>query len=69
MFSHYIRNVNYGLRKFVISLIAGVTPIDEASEEETTDSMEEECEEEEEGEAPVAFSLPAGVSETGSSRT
>lgn len=52
--------------KFVISLIAGVTPIDEEPEEETIDSEEEECEEEEEDLSAIEFSLPTGVSETGS---
>lgn len=54
---------------YINLLIAGVTPIDEEPEEETIDSEEEECEEEEEDLAAIEFSLPEGVSETGSSRT
>lgn len=43
-----------------------MTPIDEEPDEKTIDSKEEECEEEEEEEYAVEFSLPAGVSKTGS---
>lgn len=51
------------LCKFIVLLNVGVTPTEEPEEEEE----EEECEEEEE--APIEFNLPAGVSETRSSRT
>lgn len=64
----HIKNLNYHLFKFVVLLNAGVTP---TVEEKTTESEEEEeCEEEEEEEGIAAgeFSLPEGVSETGSSR-
>lgn len=66
---------NYNLYNFVVlffwtHISLGVTPAD--VDEKITDLDEEECEEEEEEEKEkdaVEYSLPVGVSKTGSCRT